>query len=120
MPGSYGKEGTPLVILKVIVWQYYVMFSDKTLTPNCVCVGGGESYLIVIVYKIDVFDFNTFAFLDKENCSFWITAACMNSVWFGHWLTKSDLSVRLTKSVQKHMIRWSSNVTGKNNTETES
>ena len=41
MPGSYGKEGTPLVILKVIVWQYYVMFSDKTLTPNCVCVGGG-------------------------------------------------------------------------------
>ena len=41
MPGSYGKEGTPLVILKVIVGQYYVMFSDKTLTPNCVCVGGG-------------------------------------------------------------------------------
>ena len=72
MPGSYGKERTPLVILKVIVWQYYVMFSDKTLTPNCVCGGGGggESYLIVIVYKIDVFDFNTFAFLDKENCSF--------------------------------------------------
>ena len=57
------------------------MLSGKTLTPNCVCAcvcvcvcvtreGGGEgdreSYLIVIVYKIDVFDFNTFHFWTKK------------------------------------------------------